>query len=238
MIAISFGIGSVLGSMVGGLLIETTDVDLDDNEYIKTRSVFKFWIFETQFPFLPPFLVGVILSLNAFIMTLIYVKNEKLDEINQKYNGNTDTIGAKAERSRSFIRKYDALSNADSLPNYEFENGTKYAKKYSRDDIDHQVLKILKKDNSIDNSNAVYGQVSLMEYQNMKELIFEKYSNKNTNDKPLLRGSMDKYDEYDPVINNVRDLLKKTHLPGCLLQYGLLAICFMMFKGIICIFRS
>ena len=77
-LAISYGFGSVLGSMCGGILIETHDVDVPDEEYIPTTSILKFWIFESEYPFLAPCVLGAVISANALLWTLCHVRDEKL----------------------------------------------------------------------------------------------------------------------------------------------------------------
>eukprot|EP01084_Bolivina_argentea_P197869 338984_1 len=50
-IGVSFGAGIILGSMMGGMLIVTHDVDAPDDDYIPTTSILKWFIFEHDFPF-------------------------------------------------------------------------------------------------------------------------------------------------------------------------------------------
>eukprot|EP01083_Nonionella_stella_P089663 250254_1 len=77
-LAISYGFGSVLGSMFGGILIVTNDVDVPWDQYQPTTGIIKFWIFEKQYPFLLPCLVGAIISFNALIWVLMFVHDEKV----------------------------------------------------------------------------------------------------------------------------------------------------------------
>ena len=81
-LAISYGFGSVLGSMCGGIFIETNDVDVSDGEYIKTVGIIKWWIFDNEYPFLLPCIIGAIISGNALIWTLVFIRDEKIDHRN------------------------------------------------------------------------------------------------------------------------------------------------------------
>eukprot|EP01083_Nonionella_stella_P057044 149925_1 len=72
-LAIAYGFGSVMGSICGGIFIETHDINIADATYTPTVGIIKWWIFDTEYPFLIPCAIGAMISLIAFVLTLIFI---------------------------------------------------------------------------------------------------------------------------------------------------------------------
>ena len=76
--------------MVGGILIETNDVDVEDAEYIPTVGILKWWIFESEYPFLLPCLFGAVISANALLWTVCFIHDEHIELAGASNENNPD----------------------------------------------------------------------------------------------------------------------------------------------------
>ena len=70
--AIAFSAGVIFGSIGGGSLIKTYELE-DDGTHRSSEGVLKLWIFHTEYPYLLPCLIGSFISFFSFGMTLIYI---------------------------------------------------------------------------------------------------------------------------------------------------------------------
>ena len=112
-LAISYGLGSVLGSMCGGLFIETSDVDVPDDEYIATRGVIPFWILERDFPFLTACILGAFISGNAVIWVMCHVHDEKMNVNPLKRTNSVDSDSVHCDYE---VAKVGAVEQQEGVP--------------------------------------------------------------------------------------------------------------------------
>ena len=74
--AIAFSGGIILGSAAGGGLIHSYELE-EDGTHRPSESVLPFWIFQYDYPYLPPCILGACISLFAFILIAIYITDIK-----------------------------------------------------------------------------------------------------------------------------------------------------------------
>eukprot|EP01084_Bolivina_argentea_P160525 279527_1 len=86
-ISVAFSIGLIFGSTIGGVLITTYNViENEDGTFTHkpSKGVLKWSIFEHEYPYLLPCVIGAIVTLNSVIWTIIFVKEEKHSINNNK----------------------------------------------------------------------------------------------------------------------------------------------------------
>ena len=200
-------------------MINTHDVDLPDDQYIKTVGVWDFWIFRNDFPFLLPCLFGALISGNALIWTLYQVKNE----------------------NQAKLRKL-LTSSLDPQASMGYTKGQKDIDL----DSDLYAISLLKEENSksdiciFDNAVSIYQTNNSCSLPILNEGFF--YGNKQRTPLLMKMSEFDKFEENEDEemeIHSLRQLIKETDLIKTLLCYVIIAICVMMFRemnpGNICI---
>jgi len=220
-LGVSFGFGIVLGSLLGGILIVTNDVDVPDDEYIKTTSVFAYSIFKEDFPFLLPTSVcGGFVSINSLLWTYLFIKDERKtkrpaaipdDDMNSALS--VDTIEMASNLTSNSLR-YGKMAASE-----EAEHGTG-SKSYYRLKAEYMTSPMHQ---SLPTYQEFAAMATKLEPDRVKLLS-------------QLRESRADDIYYDTADNNanaistVSDIFKKTLFGHALLQYGTAAISHMMFK--------
>eukprot|EP01084_Bolivina_argentea_P084620 152963_1 len=200
-IGVAFGGGIILGSMLGGILIETHDVEASDDDYIKTTSILKYGMFESDFPFLLPCLCGAFISGTALLCAFLFVRDERVnyDKLDYQSNDHYDISDDKAV----------------SIMSSELEMT------YTKSEIDFDTTKYVY-DPSYHNSLPTPQEFSAMKTKfqpdKMQLLSRKKMENESNNN------------HREIVIDNTTDMFKHTMLPHSLFQYSLAAGSHMMFK--------
>lgn len=234
MIGGSIGIGFVLGSMLGGILIITNDVDVPDADYIPTTSVLKWWIFEEQYPFLlPTGVFGGIIAVNALIWTYIFIFDEReypeheylsdstsssgtssmpqvLMEETDGFNHSITTIGALS------VQSVEMTSNVSAPQFYltpDGDQGTRHRKSTTF----HEMM-VLER---VHDGEYLAAHQSLPTFADVQSMIG---SIKPDKMKLLDRArSTETFgsDSDEPYIASTRDMFSKTYLGHSLLNYGI-----------------
>ena len=206
--------------MLGGILIESNDVDLPDGEYQKTQSVLKYSIFKDDYPFLlPTAICGGFISINALLWTYLFVIDVNINRDRNNKNGITAIVDE--NKSTLSIDTIEMASNltANTLKpdNTNDENFGNNEEGMTKADINKN--EYLAMHQSLPTYTEFKSMITRLEPDRMKLL-----SN--------LRESRDNFDDEMDVVqlSTVSDMLKHTFLGHSLLQYGIAAISHMMFK--------
>eukprot|EP01084_Bolivina_argentea_P196108 336244_1 len=209
MIGVSWGAGSILGSLLGGILLETNDVDAPDNEYIRTTSVLKWTIFEHDYPFLlPTGVCGGLIALNALIWTLIFIHNvpqkRNAKRTNSVHYSDMTVVTDSTIDITSDIEMTSAVSNP-SAPCQSIDRPPVY---------EHRDLAM---HHSLPSYHDLKAMLTSFEGDRM-ELLSHVHENKSIDD------------TVSEQIRTVSDFFKHTLFGHTLLQYGILVISYYMFK--------
>eukprot|EP01083_Nonionella_stella_P006805 19691_1 len=100
--AIAFSFGIVLGSLAGGSLVYTWELD-KNGMHRPSEGVLQWWVFYKQLPYLLPCLLGAVVSMISFVLTLIYIKDVNVDPEPTKHVS-------------SDIQSLNGISDTRSLP--------------------------------------------------------------------------------------------------------------------------
>eukprot|EP01083_Nonionella_stella_P087876 244662_1 len=219
-IGVSFGAGIILGSMMGGMLIVTHDVDAPDDDYIPTTSILKWFIFEHDFPFLLPTAVcGGVITFNALLWTLLFIKDVTIKRKTRRSTNYTDDT---MQEITSDIEMTSSNLTSTSAPRARLHS--------SLDQAIHE-HENLAMNQSLPSHHEINAMLSNFEAGHVK-LLSEVRESK----------SIDEYDDDGAIdvyaLTRASDLLKYTKLGHALVQYGIVAISHMMFKEMAPVFMA
>ena len=194
--------------MLGGILIETSDVEVSDDDYIKTTSILKWWIFEYEYPFLLPCLCGAVIAALALSSAILFIHNEKI-----KYHELDDN-----HSQSTYVDINDIIDiDHDSITS-KMEMTTTKSEPFQ---IDNKICYDPAHHNSLPTPDEFTAMGRKFETDQLK-LLGNNVKNMETDD------FITSFRNYQ--IKTAKDMFKRTLLPHCLLQYAMAAISHMMFK--------
>lgn len=124
--AIAFSAGIIVGSICGGALIQTFDLD-DDGGHRQSVGVIKWWIFDEEFPYLAPCVVGMLISMISVCFTVVNVQD--IAETKQIDNGSTSSSTKWVKNGNTTIPMIEPTKNgheystSKSLPTFSSFGG-------------------------------------------------------------------------------------------------------------------
>ena len=155
--AVAFSAGIVVGSACGGSLIRTFDLEAD-GRHRQSQGLLEWWVFDDEFPYLLPCVIGAAISLFSFAMTFVFIQEtDNLAKVHLSKNLSvltscspqrvTPSTTASTSATPNLSKMYDEVSasKSRSLPMVSMggvaaASSSKVRTKYSKDD-QHLLLK-------------------------------------------------------------------------------------------------
>eukprot|EP00490_Sorites_sp_Unknown_P009619 CAMPEP_0114658502 /NCGR_PEP_ID=MMETSP0191-20121206/15882_1 /TAXON_ID=126664 /ORGANISM="Sorites sp." /LENGTH=250 /DNA_ID=CAMNT_0001880729 /DNA_START=458 /DNA_END=1207 /DNA_ORIENTATION=- len=226
MIIFSFGFGVIIGSMLGGIMIITTDPDASDEDYIKTESIIGIEPFKTKIPFFPPILVGAIFAISGIIMTILHVHDEKLESNIVLAYQNGDEMDYNDD-DRVKKTSYSLPMITDTNDKNGYSNASKKAGESQYFSLDMAIMGFAQANPGQSQHYTMSFPSDALNKSKDKEPLIDKKNGHNSI-KPKQSNDITGYN--DPEIHGIRDLLTKTPLIFGLIAYGGNAISHMMYQ--------